>query len=270
MAGRESGRTSKRRVARASGLTVEIALSRALAELDFAPGELSDDQYRVTILTPPEDGFLGVGGIDAVLEVELLPDDGSEDEAIDDFELGPLREEPLEEDDYDEDDGDDEDGDEDLQPEAGSAKLREFLTVVLGALNIDARIRIVEQIDSVSAEVTGEDLGVFIGKRGQTIDAIEYLASIALYPRPERRKRVEIDAEGYKERRRITIERVAMGKAQEATRRGTPVELEPMTAAERKIVHVALRDRRDVITESKGREPNRSVVITPTRSGQGR
>ena len=81
---------------------------------------------------------------------------------------------------------------------------------------------------------------------------------------------MEIDAEGYKERRRITIERVAMGKAQEATRRGKPVELEPMTSAERKIVHVALRDRRDVITESKGREPNRSVVITPTRSGQGR
>jgi spoIIIJ-associated protein len=265
VAGRESGRTSRRRVARASGRTVEIALSRALAELDFAPGELSDDQYRVTILTPPEDGFLGVGGIDAVLEVELLPDDGSDDDAIDEFELGPLREDPpggLEEDDYDED--------EDSQPEAGSARLREFLTVVVNALHVDAKIRIVEQIDSVSAEVTGEDLGVFIGKRGQTIDAIEYLASIVLYPRPERRKRVEIDAEGYKERRRATIERVAMGKAQEATRRGKPVELEPMTAAERKIVHVSLRDRRDVITESKGREPNRSVVITPTRSGQGR
>lgn len=264
MAGRESGRTSKRRVARASGRTVEIALSRALAELDFAPGELSEEQYRVTVLTSPEEGFLGVGGIDAVLEVELLPDDGYEDDAGDDFELGPLRDEPLDEDDYDEDEG------EDLQPEAGSAKLREFLTVVLRALHVDSKIRIVEQVDSVSAEVTGEDLGVFIGKRGQTIDAIEYLASIVLYPRPERRKRVEIDAEGYKERRRITIERVAMGKAQEATRRGKPVELEPMTSAERKIVHVALRDRRDVITESKGREPNRSVVITPTRPGQGR
>ena len=268
MPGRESGRTSKRRVARASGRTVEIALSRALAELDFAPGELSDDQYRVTVLTSPEEGFLGVGGVDAVLEVELLPGDGPEDDSGDDFELGPLRDEPLEEDGYDEDE--DEGEDEDLQPEAGSAKLREFLSVVLRALHIDAKIRIVEQVDSVSAEVTGEDLGVFIGKRGQTIDAIEYLASIALYPRPERRKRVEIDAEGYKERRRVTIERIAMGKAQEAARRGKPVELEPMTSAERKIVHVALRDRRDVITESKGREPNRSVVITPTRSGQGR
>jgi spoIIIJ-associated protein len=267
VAGRESGRVNKRRVARASGRTVEIALSRALAELDFAPGELTEDQYRVTILTPPEDGFLGVGGIDAVLEVELLPDDGTDGGVSDEFELGPLRDEPLQEEPLEEDDYDE---DEDLQPEAGSARLREFLTVVLGALHIDSKIRIVEQIDSVSAEVTGEDLGVFIGKRGQTIDAIEYLASIVLYPRPERRKRVEIDAEGYKERRRITIERVAMGKAQEAIRRGKPVELEPMTAAERKIVHVSLRDRRDVITESKGREPNRSVVITPTRSGQGR
>lgn len=253
-------------MARASGRTVEIALSRALAELDFAPGELNDDQYRVTILTQPEDGFLGVGGVDAFLEVELLSEDGSEADTVEELELGPLRDdvsEVLEED-------DDYDEDEDLQPEAGSARLREFLTVVVNALHVDAKIRIVEQIDSVSAEVTGEDLGVFIGKRGQTIDAIEYLASIVLYPRPERRKRVEIDAEGYKERRRITIERVAMGKAQEATRKGKPVELEPMTSAERKIVHVALRDRRDVITESKGREPNRSVVITPTRSGKAR
>lgn len=271
MAGRKSVRRSKAGAVRASGRTVEIALSRALAELDFAPGELSEDQYRMTVVKPPQEGFLGVGGVDAVVEVTLLLDGGSEgpifDPAADDDDIGPLRDFPPEDEESDEDYYDDE---EDLQPEAGSAKLREFLGVILRALHIDATVHIVEQVDSVSAEVSGEDLGVFIGKRGQTIDAVEYLASIILYPRPERRKRVEIDAEGYKERRRIAIERVAIGKAQEAARRGRTIELEPMTAAERKIVHVTLKERRDVMTESKGREPNRFVVITPTRSSPGR
>ena len=262
MAGSESGRRNKSKAARASGRTVEIALSRALAELDYAPGELEEDQYRMTVITAPQEGFLGVGGTDAVVEVVLLlgADHAAETSGEDD-ELGPLRDD-LDEELEDEDDYFDED---EVQPEAGSAKLREFLGVVLAGLDIEAKVRIVEQVDLITAEVSGEDLGVFIGKRGQTIDAIEYLASIVLYPRPDRRKRVEIDAEGYKERRRATIERVAIRKAQEATQRGRPVELEPMTSAERKIVHVALKDRRDVVTESKGREPHRSVVITPTR-----
>ncbi len=261
MAGSESGRRSKGRVARASGRTVEIALSRALAELDYAPGELEEHEYRMTVIASPEEGFLSVGGTDAVVEVVLLLDGEPSDDGEDEVELGPLRDD-VEEDYDDEDEYYDEEA---QQPEAGSAKLREFLGVVLDALGLDAKIRIVEGVDLITAEVTGEDLGVFIGKRGQTIDAVEYLASIVLYPRPERRKRVEVDAEGYKERRRATIERVAIRKAQEAARRGRPVELEPMTAAERKIVHVTLKERRDVVTESKGREPHRAVVITPTR-----
>ena len=76
---------------------------------------------------------------------------------------------------------------------------------------------------------------------------------------------MEIDAAGYKERRRQNIERIALRKAQEATKRGRPVELEAMTAAERKIVHLVLKERRDVTTESRGREPNRAVVILPSR-----
>ncbi len=251
-----SGRSRKQRVARASGRTIEIALSRALAELDYAPGELDDEQFEYTVIIPPEEGYLGVGGVDAVVEVELLLDD----EVFVHDELGPPREEP--EDEYDEEEPEDW---EEVQPQAGSARLRAFLDEILRAFGLSAKVRIVEQVDLISAEISGEDLGVLIGKRGQTIDAIEYLASIVLYPRPDSRKRVEIDAEGYKERRRIAIERVAVRKAQEAAKRGRPVELEPMTAAERKIVHVALKDRRDVVTESRGREPHRAVVITPTR-----
>jgi spoIIIJ-associated protein len=108
-------------------------------------------------------------------------------------------------------------------------------------------------------------LGIFIGRRGQTIDAVEYLASIAVFPGPHARKRVELDAEGYKERRQRQIERMATKKAQEAVKRGRPVQLNPMTPAERKIVHITLKDRDDVTTASQGREPHRSVVISPVR-----
>lgn len=253
------------RVASASGRTVDIAVARALAELDFAPGELEDDQFTVTVKSQPEEGFLGVGGADAVVEVRLLfvEDDGGSSAPPS---AGSQAGEDGEH--LDQEPGDEAFGsrDDDLDiPEAGSARLREFLSVVLKGLGVQATVRLVEEVDLLKADVVGEDLGVFIGRRGQTIDAIEYLASLALYPRPESRKRIEVDAEGYKQRRRDNIERVALMKAQEAARRRRPVELEAMTPAERKIVHLALKDRRDVVTESRGREPNRAVVILPTR-----
>jgi spoIIIJ-associated protein len=230
-----------------------MAVDRALAELDYAPGELSEDQYEVHVLVEPDEGFLGVGGKDAEVEVVLF------EEELD--ELGPR----LTADDIEYDFGDeDEEEDEYEPPEAGSARLREFLSVVLGHLRVDAKVHIVETAEEIAAELSGDDLGVVIGKRGQTLDAIEYLASIALYPHPDARKRVEIDAEGYKARRQAAIERIAFRKAQEVTKRGKAVQLEPMTSAERKIVHIALRDRRDVVTESTGREPYRAVIISPS------
>lgn len=265
-------RSSRARAASASGRAIEIAVARALAELDYAPGELSEDQYTVTILRHPEEGFLGVGGSDALVEVRLLLDKGEsaseagfDDEDELDGPTGNVRspEDDLE-DDFDELDTDEADTDA-IIPAAGSSRLREFLQVVLKAMGVEGKVRIVEEVDVLKAEIVGEELGVFIGRRGQTIDAVEYLASLTLYPRPESRKRVEIDAAGYKDRRRQNIERVAIHKAQEAVRRGRSVELEPMTSAERKIVHLTLKERRDVTTESRGREPNRAVVILPTR-----
>jgi len=254
---------------------VELAVQRALAELDFAPGELVEDQYEVTIIIPAEEGFMGVGAVDAVVEVALVgeafdffgPEDDTQPEEL---LLDDLEDEEYEEDeDYDagygetgilEEYGEGEPGD---KPEA--ARLRSFVVRVLRELGLQAQVRITDGPDSLYAEITGEDLGIFIGRRGQTIDAVEYLASIAVFPGAHPRKRVELDAEGYKERRRRQIERVAVRKAEEAARRGRPVQLTPMTPAERKIVHLALRGRADVTTASEGREPNRSVVISPTR-----
>jgi spoIIIJ-associated protein len=262
-------------VAQASGRTVELAVQRALAELDFAPGELEDDQYEVTIVIPPEEGFMGVGAVDAVVEVALVGEDfdfyGPEDDSQpvelldDDFdddgyerrdEYGRSFSEPGDYEAY-------ENVDEADSPDAG--RLRQFLSRVLKDMGLAARVRVTETGDELRAEVSGEELGILIGRRGQTIDAVEYLAGIAVFPGVHARKHVEVDAEGYKERRRRQIERVALRKADEAAKRGRSVQLTPMTPAERKIVHLTLRNRTDVVTASQGREPNRSVVISPAR-----
>lgn len=255
-------------------------MQRALAELDFAPGELADDQYEVTIIIPPEEGFMGVGAVDAVVEVALVGDEfdfyGPEDDAQpaellrDESDYEEYSDEEFEEGDasgqgrpvprpYDDDDQ----MQEADSPEA--ARLRTFLGRVLAEMGLVAKVRVTEGPEELHAEIAGDDLGILIGRRGQTIDAVEYLAGIAVFPGSHARKHVELDAEGYKERRRRQIERVAVRKADEAARRGRPVQLNPMTPAERKIVHMTLRGRRDVVTASEGREPNRSVVITPVR-----
>jgi spoIIIJ-associated protein len=253
---------------------VEQAVQRALAELDFAPGELGEDQYEVTIVIPPEEGFMGVGAVDAIVEVALVDDTldyyGPEDESQPPELLVDEPEDTYEESDEYEDGyeelaayDDSEDGSTD-SAEAG--RLRAFLRRVLRDLGLVAQIRITESADELLAEISGEDLGILIGRRGQTIDAVEYLASIAVFPGGHaKRKHVELDAEGYKDRRRRQIERLAVRKAQEATKRGRPVELAPMSPAERKIVHLSLKGRTDVVTESQGREPHRAVVISPVR-----
>jgi spoIIIJ-associated protein len=265
----------RQQVAQASGRTVELAVQRALAELDFAPGELDEDQYEVTIVIPPEEGFMGVGAVDAVVEVALVGDDfdfyGPEDDR---------QPRELLKDDYDDvgyeqdDDGEDrysaseryeDDGDEEGLGTADGERLRRFLDRILREMGLIAQVHIVETGEELRAEIAGEDLGILIGRRGQTIDAVEYLAGIAVFPGSHPRRHVELDAEGYKERRRRQIERVALRKADEAAKRGRPVQLTPMTPAERKIVHLTLRGRTDVVTASQGREPNRSVVISPAR-----
>lgn len=265
-------RRARQQVARASGRSVELAIQRALAELDFAPGELADDQYEVTIVIPPEEGFMGVGAVDAVVEVALVGEDF-------DF-FGPEKDtqpEELLEDDYSDDDEDDDgsvdawggryDGSEDdmSADKPVATRLRYFVERVLWGMGLKARVRVTEGAEDFLVDISGDDLGILIGRRGQTLDALEYLAGIAAFPGGATRKHVEVDAEGYKERRRKQIERVALHKADEVVKRGRPGQLNPMTSAERKIVHLALRDRTDVSTESEGREPNRAVVISPVR-----
>ena len=115
----------------------------------------------------------------------------------------------------------------------------------------------------LEATCFGDDHGLLIGRHGQTIDAVQVLASAIVGGSGDDRREVVVDAAGYRDRRRRTLESLAVRCAEEAVRTGDRIELEAMSAAERKIVHTALQDRSDVTTGSEGDEPNRRVVVEP-------
>jgi spoIIIJ-associated protein len=131
-------------------------------------------------------------------------------------------------------------------------------------IGVDCRVDVRETAESVEIACSGPDLGLLIGRRGQTIDAIQYLANaIAFRSYPDPRKDVIVDAAGYRERRRRSLEALAVRSAEQAVSRGQRVELDPMTAVERKVVHLRLKEFPGVATSSEGTEPNRFVVIEP-------
>jgi spoIIIJ-associated protein len=116
----------------------------------------------------------------------------------------------------------------------------------------------------VTISCSGADLGILIGKHGQTIDALQYLLNaVASRGEAGRPKRVVVDAAGYRERREATLGAIALRSAERALATGSPVELDPMSAAERKIVHLRLKGVAGVKTTSVGVEPNRCVVVAP-------
>jgi spoIIIJ-associated protein len=214
----------------ASGETVGEAKWRALRELErIAPG-LDKQSVRFQIVSEGERGLLGVGYEPAQVIATVSAERAEPDPP-------PADETELEH------------------------HVRELVTRVAVAVGAGTRVDVHETDGEVVATCSGGDLGLLIGKHGQTIDALQYIANAALH-RAGAGKPVVVDAAGYRERRRALLEGLALRSAQRAER-GERVELEPMTAVERKVVHERLQDYPGVRTESEGTEPNRYVVVLP-------
>jgi spoIIIJ-associated protein len=148
-------------------------------------------------------------------------------------------------------------------PEEPAERVRSIVARVVHALDLDATVDIDENEDEIRATVNGDDLGLLIGKHGTTIDALQHIAFRAAFRGEEIRKQVVVDAAGYRERREGALHRMADRAAAEALQYDRPVELEPMRATERKIVHTYLSERTDVETHSEGDEPDRRLVVSP-------
>jgi spoIIIJ-associated protein len=154
-------------------------------------------------------------------------------------------------------------------PEEPAERVRAVVARVVHSLGLRGSVDIEETEEEIRATVNGDDLGLLIGKHGMTIDALQHLAFRAAFKGMSERKQVTIDAAGYRERRESALHRMADRAVAEALEFDRPVELEPMRAPERKLVHLYLRERTEVDTHSEGDEPDRRLVVTPLRSGRG-
>ena len=151
-------------------------------------------------------------------------------------------------------------------PAEPAERVRVVLERIVADLELEADVTVAEDEDEIRGEVDGEEVGLLIGRHGQTIDAVQLLCyQIAFRGRPER-KRVSVDAAGYRRRQGENLRRQADVAAEDAVRDGRPVEMEPMGSNERRVVHEHLRDRPELETYSEGDEPQRFVVVAPLLS----
>jgi len=218
----------------ATGETVGEAKWSALRELEKLQPGIDKAAVQFQVLSEGERGLLGVGYAPARVIASVDPSAVSAPPAA------PAEEGEL------------------------AGEVRELLERVLDAIGVSARVEIREDDESLVATVTGRELGLVIGKHGQTIDAIQYLVNaIAWREHGEERKPIVVDAAGYRDRREATLGTLAVRSAERAKSSGHAVELDPMTAVERKVVHVRLKEFEGVETASDGMEPNRYVVVRP-------
>jgi spoIIIJ-associated protein len=215
----------------AEGETVGEAKWTALRELERRYPGLDKSSVRFAVVSEGERGLLGVGYTPAkvIASVESAATATTVEE----------------------------------EPGAPAARLRELVERVAVSLGAPVAVTIEEDDEALTARLSGPDLGLVIGKHGQTIDAIQYLANAIVWRGYEERKSVVVDAAGYRDRRRASLEQLADRAAGEARAARKEISLEPMSAVERKIVHLHLQDREEVETASEGTEPNRYVVVKP-------
>jgi spoIIIJ-associated protein len=146
-------------------------------------------------------------------------------------------------------------------PEEVAEVAEDFVRGLLGAMGLEAEVRSSVEGESAFIDVAGESLGVLIGRRGQTLDALQELARTAVQRRLRSRVRLLVDVEGYRARRRTSLAEYAKQIAERAKQRGTEIELEPMNSFERKIVHDAVAEVEGATSFSEGEEPTRKVVV---------
>ncbi len=219
----------------ASGETVGEAKWAALRELERKRPGLDKASVRFQVVSEGERGLLGVG-YEPARVIASCDDAGDEEPAVSVPRAGES---------------------------ADATQLREIVDRIAREIGVRCTLEVVESDEELRVTCTGGELGLLIGKHGQTIDAIQYLANAILFRDRDDRKPVVVDAAGYRARRQATLDALALRSAERAAATGQRVELDPMTAVERKIVHEKLKEDPEVETLSEGTEPNRYVVILP-------
>lgn len=218
----------------AAGTTVEEARRTAVEQLrKIVPSVAEADVEFIVLDEGSRGGFFGRGKSQARVEARVRP-------------AAPAAAE-------------DDDG------EQAAERLRAFLERTLDLMGIAAAVEVTTTAEGVRADVSGDDLGLLIGRHGSTIDALQYVAAIVVNGDRRQRRQVVVDAEGYRVRRESILRTLAERTAQRVARDHSAVALKPMSAAERKVIHLYLKDHPRVETASEGNEPFRAVVVSPRR-----
>ena len=184
---------------------------------------VTSDKLDYVVVEEGSSGFLGIGSKPAVIKARVIVEEVSEDEAA-----------------------------------------KKFLNDVFAAMKLEVVVTVDynETSREMNIDLSGDDMGVLIGKRGQTLDSLQYLVSLVVNKNADDYIRVKVDTENYRERRKETLENLAKNIAYKVKRTRRPVSLEPMNPYERRIIHSALQNDKYVTTHSEGEEPFRKVVVT--------
>lgn len=260
------------RTIEATGKTIEDAVRSGLVRLG-----LMEEEVTIEVLAEPKSGFLGFGSKPAKVRLtekarktapiydieeeerkaappaEPKAAEAAQAEAV----TAEAPEEPVEEPAADEA----EPAEETFTAEEAAAKAKAFLQDVLRNMGIDVMIEKMIKSDKIILHLHGKNLGILIGKHGQTLDALQYLTNLTTNQGEETRHFIMLDVENYRQRREETLKQLAVRLAGRVKRSGEKVVLEPMNGYERKIIHVALQNEARVRTESEGQDPYRHVVI---------
>ena len=253
--------------------TVDEAVGKAADELGLPAEEIS-----YTVLDEGNSGFLGIGARDARILVTstvstpeaaieddeplpTVPDDASEDSPDDEPSdiVASLESSPLAEV-Y----GESSDSEQAEAPQELLDEVRDLVTTILDAMDFDAGVEVYDAGGFIAVDVTSEDTALFIGQKGETIDALQYLVNVAAFKERDFFKRIVLDAEGYRQRRVEAIQGMAHRTARKALRESRTVEMPPMNSSERRVVHLYLSENPNVTTESEGTGDGRRVMVSPS------
>ncbi len=263
-----------------SAKTVEEAKKAALAELG-----IGEEEAEIEILEEASKGFLGlIGGHDAKVRVTAKEDAAGRQAAASDempmpevietsLQVGDLVKKQAKEENFEHTERQERPRREMVSEEEAAAPLEKaetFLQQIFASMHLEVHIEREKSEEAFILNMSGEDLGILIGKHGQTLDSLQYLTNLAAnHGLTEKRIHIVLDVEHYRNRREETLRRLASRLADKALRTRQRIMLEPMNRHERKIIHMALQENRRVSTYSAGDEPFRKVVIEPVRGRGG-
>lgn len=241
-----------------SAKTIQDALTEASIKLG-----LTSDQVEYEVIEKGSTGFLGIGNKPAKIRARKKEEKPVEEETAEVVEetKEAAEESSLEEVSTEEAVNSEKKEKVLLDPKVSA---REFLTAVLEKMEIEAELEISdnEEEDCLEIDIQGKNMGILIGKRGQTLDSLQYLTSLVINKGTDEYVRIKLDTENYRQRREETLENLARNIAYKVKKTKRPVTLEPMNPYERRVIHYALQNDKFVTTHSEGEEPYRHVVVT--------